>query len=151
MSLLNKEHNADKLPECGTLATIDVDEFFELFMQNHKSWWEMRTDVLAKYFHYTIIGIEYRKSYNENTHVLVCIKQKLTPIDKSMFEYMLGDDPYRNLYGLWRYLLTGDPQDILFVHKGKKKKKMSKYMLAFIHFLKKYIEVEKEDTGHDKK
>lgn len=78
------------------ILKVDIDIPWDLFMEFKEHWEKTRLATLI-HFNLELIDIIYQKSQNGKTHVWVHIKtpRPLTPYEKALIQFLLGDDHNR--------------------------------------------------------
>jgi len=104
---------------------IDIDIPWETFEELKEAWEKTRALVFA-HFNLTLKDIVYQKSQNGKVHVWIHVKtpRPLTPREKAVIQFLLGDDHNRSFLNLQRALRTPskfDSFNILFSKKVVKR------------------------------
>ena len=121
MRLIAVKRNTTQVHE---VLKVDIDLPWKLFTEIKEHWEKTRLSVFI-HFNLTVKDIVYQPSQNGKTHVWVHIEspRPLTPYEKALIQFLLGDDHNRSKLNFERALRTPSKFDnfnILFSRKIRK-------------------------------
>jgi len=102
-----------KLSLSNTIIKVDIDK------KNLPNYTLEGLEYLSKY--YSIQKLIIRKSQNNNYHIIIGLKEKLTDLEIIVIQFCLGSDKRRERLNYIRHLNGGKMEDwnLLFVKKTK--------------------------------